>query len=295
MQKTDIAPKLSLSYDELTEPALSVLEEVIASIKDIDAEERATLLIEVIHQIFQRSVNELFSTGSSSFQLPKELVSRYQPCPEAIPLPEPAEIPRATLSESLNLRASSRNFSKTPIKLEELSSFLYWAVGVRDYMDGYGVKDLPLFRYPSTGGLPAFDVEMIVSNVEGLEAGYYRYHPVGHSLELLGKGAYRNDFGQYVFENNWLFFAPVVLTFVHDLRVSRWKYHTRAYRFSHIDLGAALQNVYLVAAAMSWACCAVAGFLDELANKSLSLNGRDRFLSLLVGLGNPGYPTAHST
>jgi len=287
-------PTLSLDKDEFTETAFEALEEIIASVRDIDSESRPALLSEIIHRVFERSVNELFEARFSSSQLPRELLPRFQPCDRAIPLPVPSELSPVRLSEALDGRSSSRNFSKKSVSLDQLSSLLYWSLGVRGSLGGYGVKELPLHRYPSTGGLPAFDVEIIVSNVDGLDAGYYRYHPVGHSLELLGRGTYRNDFAQYIFENNWLFFAPIVLAFVHDLRVSRWKYHTRSYRFSHIDLGGAMQNVYLVAAAEGLTCCAVAGFLDDIANQSLSLDGRDRFLSLLVGLGHPGHPRAHA-
>jgi len=287
-------PKLSIYEDEFTATAFKALEEIIASAKDVDNEARPALLSEIIHRVFERSVNELFTMEVSSSQLPRELLHRFQPCDGAIKLPTPGELSSSRLSDILDWRSSNRNFSNEPISLDQLSLLLYWSLGTRGVEAGYGVRGLPLYRYPSTGGLPAFDVELIASNVDGLDDGRYMYHPVGHSLEMLGRGAYRNDFAEYVFENDWLFFAPVVLVFVHDLRVSRWKYHTRSYRFSHIDLGGAMQNVYLVAAAEGLACCAVAGFLDETANQTFSLDGRDRFLSLLVGLGHPGHPGTKS-
>jgi SagB-type dehydrogenase family enzyme len=248
-------------------------------------------LAHVLQRVFVRSVAEFFSAQRQSTRMPDEQVRHILPDPEATNLPAPEEELPTALSEVLLRRRSVRNFASRPFPLEELSTLLHHTAGRRGVEAGYGIRDVPLFRYPSIGGLNSVEVRVIVNRVAGLEPGHYVYDPVGHALRLVSRGDMRLSLQDVTFEAEWLFHAPVVIVLAHDQTKVSWKYKTRGYRFSHVDLGAVMQNVYLVATAMELSCCAAAGFFDEGLNDLLGLDGIERFASLVMGVGPMGTVT----
>ncbi|HZB47793.1 MAG TPA: SagB/ThcOx family dehydrogenase, partial [Mycobacteriales bacterium] len=187
-------------------------------------------------------------------------------------------------------RRSIRDYAKEPMELATLASVLRAAVGKVGEEDGYGVRALPLFPYPSTGGLSAFEVGVLAQRVDGLEPGYYLYDQVGYQLVPRIRGDLRLALQDVTFESEWLLYAPVVLVLVHRARKFEWKYHTRGYRMAHLDMGAALQNLYLSAWASRVGTCAVAGFFDEAINTLLGYDGIDDYVSLVVAMGEPATP-----
>lgn len=279
--------------EQLPEPARKALYEVIQAAVDVSTtrHDKDATLAEVIQQVFVRSVAEFFTTQRQSTQMPPELVHNILPAPGATALPAPEETLEIGLGDVLDSRKSSRNFSNRPLSQTELSTLLHYAAGKRGVEAGYGIKDVPLFRYPSIGGLNSIQVGIIVNRVDGLGKGFYVYDPVGHALTLKDRGDMRLAIQEVTFESEWLFHAPIVLVLMHDENKVSWKYKTRGYRFSHVDLGAVMQNIYLVATGQNLGCCAVAGFFDEGANNFLQLDGVTKFVSLLMGVGPLGQIT----
>lgn len=277
----------------LPDGADNALEKVLDAVEELAEFEHDSSfeLRHVLHRVFERSVMEFFTELPMSMQLPAQLMDRITAAEEAIALPQPCDHLNLELAEALDARRSERSFGKEPVSLEDLSSFLYWSVGVRGYEAGYGVRHMPLFRFPSIGGLAGVEFEIFAHRVEGLAPGRYRYDPIGHSLVTVDRGDFRANIESVTFESAWLFFAPVVIACVHDLHRTSWKYHTRGYRFTHIDLGAAVQNLGLVATGLGWLSCAVAGFFDEEASALLNLDRQERFVSLFYAVGPPPRPS----
>lgn len=270
----------------------TALEEVLASAEELGerAGTRPVELRHLLHTVFERSVNEFFTATPTSMQLPAELMGRITPAPGAIALPPARQDLDLTLIDALDARRSERSFGKEPVSLEDLATFLYWSVGVRGYEAGYGVAQVPLFRFPSIGGLSGVDFEVLAHRVEDLPRGRYRYDAVGHGLVPVDLGDFRAGIDAVTYESSWLFYAPFVVACVHDQHATAWKYHTRGYRFSHIDLGCAVQNLYLVAAGLGMVSCAVAGFFDAEASELLGLDRYERYVSLLFAAGPPPRP-----
>lgn len=283
--------------EQLPESARKALYEVIQAAADVSGSRDGTdtTLADVIQQVFVRSVAEFFTTQRQSTQMPPELVHHILPAPGSVPLPEPGETLEIGLGTVLDARKSSRNFANRPLTQSEVSTLLHYAAGKRGVEAGYGIKDVPLFRYPTIGGLNSVQVGVIINRVEGLGRGFYLYDPVGHALILKDRGDMRLAVQEITFESEWLFHAPIVLVLMHHENKVSWKYKTRGYRFSHVDLGAVMQNFYLVATGQNLGCCAVAGFFDEGANNFLQLDGTTKFVSLFMGVGPIGQITFAET
>lgn len=291
--KRTLDPNVQLAIDvipSLPTRSQDAIREVIESAVDVVNERSGepASLAEIIQRVFVRSVAEFFTSQRQSTQLPTDLLDYISARDDAISLPPPADKLDVALSDVLNARRSNRNFSNEPVTLDELSTLLHFAAGRRGVEAGYGVKDMPLFRYPTIGGLNSVDVGIIVNRVDGLEPGFYMYDPVGHALVLRDRGDMRLAVQDVTFEGDWLFHAPLVVTIIHNQDKVAWKYKTRSLRFSHVDLGALTQNFYLVATASGYSCCAVAGFFDEAINNFFKLDGSRQFVSLLIGIGPAG-------
>ncbi|WP_170219370.1 nitroreductase family protein [Nocardioides litoris] len=80
--------------------------------------------------------------------------------------------------------------------------------------------------------------------------------------------------------------VPLWLALVADLAPSAGRYPPRHYRTVHLDAGAALQNVLLVATALGLVTCPVAGYDDAAWARLLDLDDRDgeAFVAVLVAL-----------
>lgn len=277
----------------LPDQVRAAVDEILASIDDVVASGiDDPNLRQIIQRVFVRSVNEFFTASRESTQLPAGLLPLYRASSDSAKVPLTDEFPDRAMpvDQALRHRRSVRDYSNEPMPLELLGEILRAAVGKTGTEDGYGVRDMPLFAYPSMGGLSALEIGVVAQRVEGLEPGYYIYDQVGFNLVPRIRGDLRYAMQQVTFESEWLQFAPIVLVMVHKAEKFEWKYHTRGYRMSHIDMGAAVQNLYLSAWASGAGMCAVAGFLDEPINELLGYDGVDSYVSLLMGLGQRARP-----
>ncbi len=77
--------------------------------------------------------------------------------------------------------------------------------------------------------------------------------------------------------------ALLILTAMYSRTAS--KYGARAYRYIHVDLGAVMQNVYLVAEALGLATVAVGAFYDREVCKLLGIDCRWEIPVLIMPIG----------
>lgn len=199
-----------------------------------------------------------------------------------LPAPSTIDLP---FSEVLDERRSTYNFEQVPLPLDTLSSLLYNAAGFKGCSPAYNVRDFPLRIPPSAGGLQPMDIYLACNNVEGVDKGVYYFDPVEHALREVDAGNTRGKILEVTIYAHWMFYAPVVMFFVHNMERVNWKYGTRGYRFAHVDLGVWTEAFYLVSSGLDLACCAVAAFDDEACNDFLRLDGRNEFTSLLFAVG----------
>ncbi|MDJ0312184.1 SagB/ThcOx family dehydrogenase [Arthrobacter sp. H35-D1] len=279
---------VAVRWEALPASGRDAVAEALDSATDVSESGQDPVLRRVAHRIFERSVQEFFGAEQSSTQLPADLVHHTLPDPLGIPLPTgDPDTEEASLAQVLAGRRVVRSYERGALALEELSTVLRLAAGSTDTEDGYGVRGIPKFPYPSIGGLDSNELGVIINNVSGIEPGYYVYDKVGHALSPRLKGDMRLSLVTATFESEWLFYAPAVLVLANDQQKVAWKYKTRGYRISHLDQGALLQNLSLVATAQGLGSCPVAGYFDEVLNRILGYTGQDKFVASLLALGRP--------
>ncbi|WP_432967436.1 SagB/ThcOx family dehydrogenase [Dactylosporangium sp. CA-233914] len=191
----------------------------------------------------------------------------------SVPLPAPAPPvdPGPSFAAVLAERRTIREHDDArPITLAQLGEFLYRVQHTTDIrtIDGHEVGRRP---YPSGGGLCELEVYPMVTACAGLAAGLYHYDSVEHRLERLAPhDAVADRLLGYAGAAASLTRPPQVLLVV-TARVQRlmWKYEGLGYAMILKNCGLMTELMYLVAAAMGLAPCAL-GAGDSAAFAALS-------------------------
>lgn len=206
-------------------------------------------------------------------------------------------------------RRSTRVFSGESIDLEQLSKLLYFTYGITfsfkafgqhggffhapDYVVGPKAIDTlndydgyQSFRAAASGGaLYPLEIYLYVNAVEKLEKGIYHYNVRKHSLEQLRIGDFTKEYSELVFNEEWQQDASVHFIFTAILDRTRFKYLERGYRFINIDLGHAMENLYLAATSCNLGCVAIGGFFDNEVNEFIGIDGQNETTMLLANVG----------
>lgn len=160
----------------------------------------------------------------------------------------------------LEKRESRREYSETPISLKELGEFLYRSFRVKQKYDDElgGVTFRPT---PGGGALHSLELYVLVKQCQGLEPGFYHYHPLLHQLEKIsGPGAMTERMlflGKHMMLNKDD--PQVEIVFASRFQRIQWKYESIAYSVILKDVGCLYQTMYLVAEAMDLAGVALGG------------------------------------
>jgi SagB-type dehydrogenase family enzyme len=191
-------------------------------------------------------------------------------------------IPEISLSDAIKNRKSRRAFLREPVTIFELS-FLLWATqGIRKIIDkGHAYRTVP-----SAGCRHALETYLCVLNVEGLEAGIYRYLPLEHNLlfqftednlkEKIVEAAFRQPYP-----------GKASVTFIWTAIPYRmeWRYGLAAHKVIAIDAGHVCQNLYLACEAIGAGTCAIAAYDQEALDRLLRIDGMDEFAIYLAPVG----------
>jgi len=202
-----------------------------------------------------------------------------------LPKPSGISVGEASLRRAIEGRRSVREYSGTPLTLEELSWLLWCTQGVRQVAG----RNVTLRNVPSAGARHAFETYVLVNRVEGLRPGIYRFLAIGHKLaevEMGGSMAERVSaacLGQRFVMGSA---ATFILTAV-PYRMT-WRYMERGYRYMHIDAGHVCQNLYLAAEAIGGGVCAIGAFNDDELNRLLKLDGEEQFAIYVATVGKKG-------
>jgi len=136
------------------------------------------------------------------FKLKQLGLRQLQPDRASIELPKPEF--DEVLTQAYLQRQSYRQFLDTPIPLKQLGQFLSCLLQMK--LEG---SPLPKYRYASAGGLYPVQTYLYIkpNRVEGLEAGFYYYHPADHCLVFLSaapeiKGSIYFEKNQPIFERS---------------------------------------------------------------------------------------------
>ncbi len=166
-----------------------------------------------------------------------------------------------SVEEALHARRSTREYTTTALKLEDIAQLLWAAQGIT------AAKGLR--TAPSPIAVYLVQAYLVAGNVDGLKPGVYSYKPQDHSLELVKSGgleAQLGSLGQQVFSA-----APalVVIASVDD-KASK-TFGDYAVRASSLEIGHVAENVALQATAMGLGLVTASGFDNGKARDILGL------------------------
>jgi SagB-type dehydrogenase family enzyme len=185
---------------------------------------------------------------------------------------------------AIKARASGRAFGDTPLGLAELATVLRHSNAV---IDSVKTPDGAFYRRAAanSGDLGSVEIYPIVLNVAGIEPGIYHFDSVRHDLTEVGLGHFGDWLREFVLFQSELSTAAVALVLTSAVGRLQTKYGIRGYRFALLDVGHVSQNIYLVATALGVQVCASAGFIDDVVDRALGLDGVDTASMLFVLLG----------
>jgi oxazoline/thiazoline dehydrogenase len=180
------------------------------------------------------------------------------------PLPKPNlhEIAAADrpFTSVLEERHSIREHSPEPITVEELSEFLYRSARLK-YRKSAKDEVFATRPFPSAGGLYELEFYVLVNRCAGLEAGLYHYDGADHALERVSSASQSTHAILMDGVRSCSFTGNPHTLIVLAARFPRvnWKYESIAYSLILKNVGVVYQTMYLVAAAMGLAACALGG------------------------------------
>jgi len=198
-----------------------------------------------------------------------------------LPVLDWTEMVDVNIVSCIRNRKSHRSYTDTPLTIEELS-FLLWATqGIRMIAGNSAFRTVP-----SAGCRHTFETYLAVFNVEGLEAGLYRYIPSVHRLiveyldDKLPERMVEASFHQR-------FTGESAVTFIWTTVPYRmeWRYGLAAHRVILIDAGHVCQNLYLACEAIGAGTCAVAAYDQEYLDEVLGVDGVDEFAIYMAPVG----------
>ncbi len=214
-------------------------------------------------------------------------IGTYKSYPNSVPrldLPAPTQEGGKGLWASLQERISTREYSQTPLTMEEVSQLLWASQGITRERGEWQFRTAP-----SAGALYPIETYLVVNRVDGLASGLYHYEVRSHRLAflredaLIGMAMTRAAMGQTMCQR-----AAILLVWSAVVARSARKYGERAYRYIYMDAGHVAQNVYLASAALDLACCVVGAFFDDEVNAVLELDGHEETSIYLAALGRKG-------
>jgi len=192
---------------------------------------------------------------------------------DTIILPEPRNSGGISVEETLLERRSIRNYKNEALTLAEMSQLLWAAQGIT-HPGGYRTV-------PSAGALYPLEVYVVAGNVEGLQAGIYKYRPQGHELKKVAEGDVRAELCAAAIDQECIEDGAAVLVFAAVYERTTRKYGERGVRYVHMEVGHAAQNVYLQAVSLGLGTVVVGAFDDGGVERLLQMQDDERALCIM--------------
>ena len=192
---------------------------------------------------------------------------------DTIILPEPRNSGGISVEEALLERRSIRNYKNEALTLAEISQLLWAAQGIT-HPGGYRTA-------PSAGALYPLEIYVVAVNVEGLQAGIYKYRPQGHELKKVAEGDVQAELCAAALDQECIEDGAAVLVFAAVYERTTRKYGERGEQYVHMEVGHAAQNVYLQAVSQGLGTVVVGAFDDGGVEKLLQMQDDERALCIM--------------
>ena len=199
-----------------------------------------------------------------------------------LPNPKRFKVPDIPVREAIERWEPIGHFSRSSITLKELSYLLWCTQGFKKVL----VDTMQLRNIPSSGLRYPLETYFVVSDVEGLETGLYRYLPKSNSIV-----AERIDSGLTLeistASMNFKIMTRAAVTFIWVAVPYRstWALGNRGYRSVLIEAGHTCQNLILAAAGLGYDVFPTDMFHDELIAKLANLDPETQWPVYLAAVG----------
>lgn len=217
---------------------------------------------------------------------PPPLEKPYPVNSRLIDLPKPADLNVGTISltEVIERRQSHRKFKDDSLTLEELSFLLWSTQGVKSVAKN---KVWTKRTVPSGGARHPFETYLIVTRVEGLAPGVYRYLPLEHNLLLTVRNIRQlsDRLSAACYQQDFISKSAVVFVWSAIPYRTEWRYSVLSYKDILIEAGHICQNLYLACEAIGAGTCAIAAYSQELMDALIGVDGEDELTVYLAPVG----------
>lgn len=226
---------------------------------------KPTLSFEKFHELTKtKKVEKIVPVSKWPEEWKKILYKGYSRMLEIV-LPKPNLPSNISLKNALFLRKSGRIFKKK-LTLKDIGNILYFSGGEHSTIESSN----PRRFYPSAGARYPLEIYIISLNSE-LPRGLYHYYIKNNSLEELMKFNTKKMRGfiniKFVLKSSCI----VIVTSVFNRNTN--KYGNRGYRDIMTEVGCLMQNFYLISGALGFSCCAFGGYVDDVINRYLDIDG----------------------
>ena len=191
-----------------------------------------------------------------------------------IKLPVPEVSGDTTIEESLAKRRSVRSYSNKTLSIKDASQLLWAAQGV--------TSDIGFRTAPSAGALYPLEVYLVAINIDGIDAGVYRYLPENHSIVQILEGNIGDELSIAALSQPQVRDCAANIVFAANYSRITPKYGKRGIRYTNIEIGHAAQNVCLQGVALGIGTCTVGAFDDEKVGQVLRLPESESALYILT-------------
>ncbi len=176
---------------------------------------------------------------------------------QVVQLPKPSLQNKLSLEEALAKRHSVREFSSTPLTIEQISQLLWAGQGV--------TRDWGGRTAPSAGAL--FPIEIYLLTGEAL----HHYLVKTHSLEPVVQQDLRAKLAEAALRQGSIASAPAVFVICADVSRTARKYGERAQRYVDFEVGHIGQNILLQAVSLGLGAVPIGAFSDAKVKEVLKL------------------------
>ncbi len=186
------------------------------------------------------------------------------------------------LEPAIRARRSVRSFADKPLKLAQVSQLLLSAYGITQRRGDEDHRSVP-----SAGAMFPLDLYLLAHHVDSLAPGLYHFQVLDSTLELIKTG----DFSEQIHEasngQSTVGASPATLIITATYGRITPRYSDRGYQYTHMEVGAVCQNVYLQATSLGLGTCAVGAFDDDAVSRLLELGRRREIPMLVMPVGVP--------
>lgn len=196
-------------------------------------------------------------------------------------------ITKYDLYDCINDRRSVRIYSGEYISIDELSYMLWATQGIKCILgDGIGT----LRNVPANGAVHSFETYLLITRVEGLQKGVYRYLPLRHSLyfmyplenieSVIDEATPDQPYIPHFAEKAAILFAWSCIPYR-----AEYKFDVTAHKNILIDVGHVCQNLYIAGESVNCGTCAIGNYNQQYIDKVLQLDGEEEFVIYLAAVG----------